>query len=74
MTNETRRQRVRDWLMNKERIRQTRDRYQPTEQDVEDVLALLDWPEYRQEYAETPEMGASILLTELRLIRREIKL
>lgn len=55
---------VREWLLDRERIRLSRSKRVPSEQDVQDVLALLEWREHAHYLSSehAARMGASILL------------
>lgn len=62
---------IRAWLFDSERIRVSRSRKVPSEQDIQDVLALLNWPEHEHylENEHTARIGASVMLGYLELGR-----
>lgn len=68
--NDSWRDRVRKWLVNPYRLRLDRQHVyplgKPSEQDIEDVLAVMEWPEYRH-WQSSPEQGASVVWAELNL-------
>ena len=58
---------VRAWLLDKERIRLSRDRYTPNEQDLLCVLDILEYPEYAwaTENEHAARVAASIVLGDM---------
>ena len=62
------RRRVREWLLDSSRLRLDRFKVyplgKPSEQDIEDVIAVLEWPEHTH-WRSCLEQGASVVWGEL---------
>ena len=65
-------QKVRNWLLDPRRLSADKKRVfplgKPCAQDIEDVIALLDWPENKHWHSNI-EMGASVVWGELAMRR-----
>jgi hypothetical protein len=64
--------RVRAWLLDRDRLRADKQKLyplgKPSEQDILNILAVLDWPEYRHWHSNI-ETGASVMWCEMSIRR-----